>query len=161
MKTKYKEQRRDGGSWRRQQSKAELQQRSHCSQTWSPDSIWTREQLVLSQPVSEMTSDIQKRLVQSGRVKLENNHTAPVFPAYMAGISKAKIKVLLPHILAPRLSPFSLRRREMNFLGGITPTFFFCVAMEWKRSARHVSRFSFFFCWALYASTFSRKGRQK
>lgn len=47
------------------------------------------------------------------------------------------------------LSPFSFLRREMNFLGGMTPTFFFCVAMEWKRSARHVRRFSFFFCWAL------------
>jgi hypothetical protein len=32
----------------------------------------------------------------------------------------------------------------MNFLGGITPTFFFWVAMLWKRSARQVRRFSFF-----------------
>ncbi|TNN42901.1 hypothetical protein EYF80_046904 [Liparis tanakae] len=57
--------------------------------------------------------------------------------------------------------PPTTSRREMNFLGGMTPTFFFCVAMEWKRSARQVSRFSFFFCCALDDRTFSRKGRQK
>lgn len=62
---------------------------------------------------------------------------------------------------SPHYSPFSFLSLEMNFFGGITPTFFFCVAMLWKRSARHVSKFSFFFCWALYASTFSRNGRQK
>lgn len=45
--------------------------------------------------------------------------------------------------------PFSFLRREMNFLGGMTPTFFFWVAMLWKRSAKQVSRFSFFFCCAL------------
>lgn len=74
-----------------------------------------------------------------------------------------KLSVVNEHLsqVWAMLSPFSFRRREMNFLGGMTPTFFFCVAMEWKRSARHVSRFSFFFCWALYASTFSRNGRQK
>lgn len=37
-------------------------------------------------------------------------------------------------------SPFSFLSREMNFLGGITPTFFFCVAMLLNRSAKQVSR---------------------
>lgn len=40
-------------------------------------------------------------------------------------------------------SPFSFLRREMNFLGGMTPTFFFCVAMLLNRSARQVRRDSF------------------
>lgn len=31
----------------------------------------------------------------------------------------------------------------MNFLGGITPTFFFWVAMLWNRSAKQVRRLSF------------------
>lgn len=38
--------------------------------------------------------------------------------------------------------PFSFLRREMNFFGGMTPTFFFCVVMLLKRSARQVSRLS-------------------
>lgn len=37
-----------------------------------------------------------------------------------------------------RLPPFSFLSREMNFLGGMTPTFFFCVAMLLNRSARQV-----------------------
>ena len=69
--------------------------------------------------------------------------------------------ILLFSDLQTHYSPFSFLSLEMNFFGGITPTFFFCVAMLWKRSARHVSKFSFFFCWALYANTFSRNGRQK
>jgi len=36
--------------------------------------------------------------------------------------------------------PFSFLSREMNFLGGITPTFFFCVAMLLNRSDRQVRR---------------------
>lgn len=59
------------------------------------------------------------------------------------------------------LSPFSLRSRVMNFLGGITPTFLFWLAILWKRSAKQVSRFSFRLGWLRYAKIFSRNGRQK
>lgn len=48
---------------------------------------------------------------------------------------------------------FSQPRNEL--LWWDPAAFFFCVAMLWKRSARHVNKFSFFFCWALCASTFS------
>lgn len=57
--------------------------------------------------------------------------------------------------------PFSFRNLVMNFLGGITPTFFFWVAMLWNRSAKQVRRLSFLLGWLLYARTFSRNGRQK
>ena len=59
--------------------------------------------------------------------------------------------------------PFSLRNRCMNFFGAMVPTFFFCVAMLWNRSPRHVSNVSFFtfFCCCLYCKTFSRNGLQK
>lgn len=47
-------------------------------------------------------------------------------------------------LLTPRRRlPFSFLSREMNFLGGMTPTFFFWVAMLLKRSARQVRRDSF------------------
>lgn len=57
--------------------------------------------------------------------------------------------------------PFSFLKREINFLGGMTPTFFFWVAILLKRSERQVRRLSFFRGCTLYAKTFSRKGRQK
>lgn len=47
---------------------------------------------------------------------------------------KTKFSIMQSH------SPFSFLSREMNFLGGITPTFFFCVAMLLNRSAKQVSR---------------------
>lgn len=58
--------------------------------------------------------------------------------------------------------PFSFRSLAINFFGAIDPTFFFCVAILWNRSARHVSNVSLvrlFF--ALYSNTLSRKGLQK
>lgn len=69
--------------------------------------------------------------------------------------------LFLAHTVVPRLLPFSFLSLEMNFLGGMTPTFFFWVAMLLNRSARQVSRLSLRRGWILYASTFSRKGRQK
>lgn len=78
---------------------------------------------------------------------------------------KPRLFILINILLSKRIPvfclPFSFRNLDMNFFGGITPTFFFWVAILWKRSARQVKRFSFFFCWALYDNTFSRNGRQK
>ena len=40
-------------------------------------------------------------------------------------------------------SPFSRLSLAMNFFGAMLPTRRFCVAILWKRSAKHVSKFSF------------------
>lgn len=49
-------------------------------------------------------------------------------------IFTSEFSIMVSHL------PFSFLSREMNFLGGITPTFFFCVAMLLNRSAKQVSR---------------------
>ena len=86
-----------------------------------------------------------------------------------SGVRTPSQRLLHPTVLLPQQQvekqksylPFSFRNLVMNFLGGMTPTFFFWVAMLWKRSAKHVRRLSFFRGWLLYARTFSRNGRQK
>ena len=58
--------------------------------------------------------------------------------------------------------PFSFLSRAINFFGAIDPTFFFCVAILWNKSARHVRRVSLVRLFlALYSKTFSLNGRQK
>lgn len=59
-------------------------------------------------------------------------------------------------------SLFSLRNLLMNFFGCNAPVRLLPLMIVWKRSARHVRRFSFLFFWdERYIKTWSRKGLQK
>lgn len=87
--------------------------------------------------VSDFTSTFFSYFVHKQQLhNLAELQSRSVRPQWIFFLKKEKTKfsIMQSH------SPFSFLSREMNFLGGITPTFFFCVAMLLNRSAKQVSR---------------------